>query len=94
MAEPVGGVAELQRKLIYPDYAREHNVEGTVEVRAFIDETGVVSKAEVEKGIGYGCDDVARITVLYAKFNPGQMRGKPVKTQVVIPLVFKPVDKN
>ncbi len=94
MPEPVGGVAELQRKLIYPSYAREHNVEGIVQVKAFIDQNGVVTKAEVVKGIGYGCDDVARITVLYARFNPGLIRGKPVKTQVIIPLEFKPENKN
>ena len=94
MAEPVGGIAELQRKLIYPAYAKEHNVEGTVEIRAFIDQNGVVTIAEVVKGIGYGCDDVARITVLYAKFNPGLIRGKPVKTQVIIPLEFKSENEN
>ncbi len=89
MPEPKGGIAELQKKLIYPSYAKEKEIEGTVKIRAFIDQNGDVTKAEVEQGIGYGCDDAARITVLYAKFNPGLIRGKPVKTQLIIPLEFK-----
>ena len=89
MPEPKGGVAELQKKLIYPSYAKENEIEGTVKVRAYVDQNGDVTRAEVEQGIGYGCDESARITVLYAKFNPGLIRGRPVKTQVVIPLEFK-----
>jgi TonB family protein len=94
MPEPKGGIAELQKKLIYPSYAKENEIEGTVKIKAFIDQNGDVTRAEVEKGIGYGCDESARITVLYAKFNPGLIRGKPVKTQVVIPLEFKLPEKD
>lgn len=94
MPEPKGGIAELQKKLIYPSYAKENEIEGTVKIKAFIDQNGDVTRAEVEQGIGYGCDESARITVLYAKFNPGLIRGKPVKTQIVIPLEFKLPQKD
>lgn len=94
MPAPQGGMAELQKKLIYPTYAKDNGIEGTVEVRAFIDQNGDVKIAEVMKGIGYGCDDVARITILYTKFTPGLIRGKPVKTQIVIPLEFKMSNKE
>ena len=94
MPEPKEGMTVLQKKLIYPAYAKEHDIEGTVEIRAFIDQNGDVTRAEVEKGIGYGCDDAARITILYTKFNPGLIRGKPVKTQLIIPLEFKLENKN
>lgn len=94
MPEPKDGFEQLQKKLIYPSYAKEHDIEGTVEIKAFIDQNGDVTDAEVVKGIGYGCDDVAKITVLYTKFNPGLIKGKPVKTQIIIPLVFKPENKN
>jgi TonB family protein len=93
MPEPKEGMAALQKKLIYPSYAKEHKIEGTVKIRAFIDQNGDVTLAEVVEGIGYGCDDTARITVLYTKFNPGLIRGKPVKTQLIIPLEFK-LDKQ
>ena len=65
-----------------------------MKIKAFIDQNGDVTKAEVVKGIGYGCDEVARITVLYTKFNPGLIRGKPVKTQIIIPFEFKPDNKD
>jgi protein TonB len=94
MPEPKEGIAGLQKKLIYPAYAKEKGIEGTVKIKAFIDQNGDVTRAEVEQGIGYGCDDAARITVLYAKFNPGLIRGKPVKTQIVIPLEFRLEKKN
>jgi TonB family protein len=94
MPEPKEGIAALQKKLIYPSYAREHDIEGIVKIRAFIDQNGDVTLAEVVEGIGYGCDDAARITVLYTKFNPGLIRGKPVKTQLVIPLEFKLEEKD
>jgi TonB family protein len=93
MPEPREGMTVLQKKLIYPSYAKENEIEGTVEIRAFIDQNGDVTKAEVEKGIGYGCDEAARITVLYTKFKPGLIRGKPVKIQMIIPLEFK-LDKE
>ena len=94
MPEPKEGMAVLQKKLIYPAYAKEHDIEGIVEIRAFIDQNGDVTRAEVEKGIGYGCDDAARITILYTKFNPGLIRGKPVKTQLVIPFEFRLENKD
>jgi TonB family protein len=93
MPEPKEGMAALQKKLIYPSYAKGNDIEGTVKIRAYIDQNGDVTRAEVEEGIGYGCDDAARITVLYTKFKPGLIRGKPVKTQLVIPLEFK-LDKK
>lgn len=89
MPEPKEGMAALRKKIKYPLYAKENEIEGTVEIRAFIDQNGDVTKAEVEKGIGYGCDEAARINVLYTKFRPGLIRGKPVKTQLVIPVEFK-----
>lgn len=93
MPEPKYGMDSLQKRLIYPSYAKENEIEGTVKIRAFIDQNGDVTKAEVEKGIGYGCDEAARILILYTKFRPGLIRGKPVKTQLVIPLEFK-LDKK
>ena len=58
-------------------------------VRAYVDETGSVTRAEVIKGIGLGCDEAALDAVLNTKFNPGKQRGKPIKVQVVIPISFK-----
>jgi len=95
MPEPVGGMEAIYKKLIYPSEARNNEIQGTVKVQAFIDEYGEVMEAQVVEGIGYGCDDVARNAIYYAKFKPGLQKGKPVRTMMIIPIEFKPeMDKK
>ena len=94
MPEPVGGMKSIMGKLVYPALAREKGIQGKVEVRAFIDQYGEVTSAEVVKGIGYGCDIAARIAVYYSKFTPGLIKGKPVKVQMIVPIEFQLKSKN
>ncbi len=89
MPEPVGGMNTIMKKLIYPESAKEDKIQGTVRIRALIDEYGEVTQDEVVKGIGHGCDEAAKIVVYYTKFNPGLIKGKPVKVQIIIPVEFK-----
>jgi len=89
MPEPIGGIKGIQDKIIYPEIAKRAGVEGKVYVLAFVDEKGKVTKAQVIKGIGAGCDEAALDAVLKTKFKPGKQRGKPVKVQVSIPIIFK-----
>jgi protein TonB len=89
MPEPIGGIGEIQKKIIYPEIAKRAGVEGKVYVLAFVDETGTVTNAKIIKGIGAGCDEAALNAVLKTKFKPGKQRGKAVKVQVSIPVVFK-----
>ena len=93
MPEPVGGYEAIKKKLIYPELAKENGIQGTVEVLITVDEFGEVTSAEVTKGIGYGCDETARIAVYYTKFKPGLQRGKPVKVQMTVPIEFKIFDR-
>jgi TonB family protein len=90
MPEPAGGMEAIYKKLIYPSEARKNEIQGTVKVKAFIDEYGEVIEAEVVEGIGYGCDDVARNAIYYARFKPGLQKGKHVRTMIVIPIEFRP----
>jgi protein TonB len=89
MPEPIGGLQSIQEKVDYPEIARRAGIEGKVFVRAYVDETGLVKRAEVIKGIGLGCDEAALNAVLNTKFKPGKQRGKLIKVQIVIPIVFK-----
>jgi protein TonB len=89
MPEPVGGISEIQKKIVYPEIAKRAGVEGKVYVLAFVDESGNVTDAKIIKGIGAGCDEAALDAVKKTKFKPGKQRGKPVKVQVSIPVVFK-----
>ena len=89
MPELIGGIKGLQSKIVYPEIARRVGVEGKVIVQAIVDETGNVVSVNTIKGIGSGCDEVAMDAVRNSKFTPGKQRGKTVKTQVTIPIVFK-----
>ncbi len=89
MPEPIGGIQAIQSKIVYPEIAKRAGIEGKVYVLAFVDETGTVTKAQIIKGLGAGLDDAALNAVKATKFKPGKQRGKPVKVQVSIPIVFK-----
>jgi len=89
MPEPIGGIKGIQEKIVYPEIAKRAGVEGKVYVLAFVDQTGMVTKAQVIKGIGAGCDEAALDAVLKTRFKPGKQRGKPVNVQVSIPIIFK-----
>jgi TonB family protein len=89
MPELIGGLKSLQEKIQYPEIAKRAGIEGKVYVLAFIDENGNVVSAKTLKGIGAGCDETALNAVKETKFIPGKQGGKPVKTQVSIPIVFK-----
>ena len=89
MPQPIGGIQGIQKKIIYPEIAKRAGVQGRVYVKAFVDESGAVQKAEVIKGIGAGCDEAAVDAVMKTRFKPGKQRGKPVRVQVSIPILFK-----
>lgn len=89
MPQPIGGLTAIQQKIVYPELARRAGVQGKVYIRAFVDENGNVTSAEVVKGIGGGCDEAALDALLKTKFTPGKQRGKPIKVQVTVPVLFK-----
>jgi len=89
MPAPIGGIGAIQKRIVYPEIAKRAGVQGRVFVKAFVDETGIVRKAVLIKGIGAGCDEEAIKAVKATKFTPGEQRGKPVRVQVSIPIVFR-----
>ena len=93
MPEPIGGMKAIYKKMHYPAAAKKNNIVGTVLIRVFIDRDGEVLDAQVLKGIGYGCDESARIAVFYHRFKPGLQKGQRVKIQMDIPIEFK-LDKE
>ncbi len=89
MPTPIGGIASIQKKIDYPEIAIRSGVQGRVFVKAFVDEEGNVFKVELLKGIGGGCDEEALKAVKNTMFNPGKQRGRAVKVQVTVPVLFK-----
>lgn len=89
MPEPIGGIGAIQEKIVYPEIAKRAGVQGRVFVKAFVNEGGDVNKVELIRGIGAGCDEAAMEAVKTTRFKPGKQRGKPVKVQVTVPVLFK-----
>ena len=88
MPEPYGGMEAIYKKIGYPEEAKDNDIEGVVKVLTFIDRDGEVIDAQVVQGIGYGCDEAARLAILYHRFKPGLIKGQKVKVQMEIPIEF------
>jgi protein TonB len=89
MPELQGGMAEVSKKIKYPNIAKQTGLEGKVYAMAFVDEKGNVDKVKIIKGIGGGCDEEVIRVLGDSKFKPGQHEGKPVKVKTTVSIVFK-----
>jgi protein TonB len=73
---------------VYPEIARQAGIEGKVWVRLLVDRTGVVRKAEIERGSSM-FDDEALQAARQWKFRPAVAAGNPVAVWVRIPFDFR-----
>jgi protein TonB len=89
-----GGVAAfrnyVQRNIEYPTIAAENGIEGTVFVKFVVDTDGGISNVQVMRGVDPSLDEEAMRVIRNApEWEPGKQRGKPVRVQFTIPIVFK-----
>ena len=89
MPELIGGLAQLQQEIRYPEKARQAGIEGRVYVQFIVNEQGDVEDAKVIRGIGGGADEEALRVVRQANFEPGYQRGEPVRVQYSLPIFFQ-----
>lgn len=94
MPELIGGLASLNKHIVYPEMARRAQIEGRVIVEFIIDKDGNVMDPKIIRGIGGGCDEVALNAVQKIKFKPGMQRGKPVLVRYSMPINFTLKDQN
>ena len=83
-----GGYELLQKKLKYPENARNNSIEGKVYILAYISETGECKEAKIVKGIGYGCDEESIRVVKSSRFIPGENNGARVKSKLTLAIRF------
>jgi protein TonB len=84
-----GRMKYLSENLKYPQMARESNIDGTVYIEFIVEKDGSISKPTIKRDIGGGCGDEAlRVAKSMPKWTPGKQRGKPVRTQFVMPIKF------
>ncbi len=92
--EPKGGMPAFYKyvteNMKYPEEARKAGIEGKVFVQFTITKDGSLTDIKVLRGIGYGCDEEAiRVLQNAEKWNPGTQRGRPVHSNITIPVLFK-----
>lgn len=79
----------LKENLKYPQLARESGIDGTVYIEFIVERDGSISKPVIKRDIGGGCGDEAlKVVKAMPKWSPGKQRGKPVRTQFVLPIKF------
>jgi protein TonB len=80
----------LQKNLRYPTSAANANVGGKVFMQFVVGQDGGITKVDVLKGIGFGCDEEAqRVVKLMPKWSPGKQSGKAVAVRFTLPISFQ-----
>lgn len=82
----------VQRNLDYPTVAQENGIQGTVFVKFVIDTDGSISNVTAVRSPDPSLSEEA-VRVIRdtpdGSWEPGKQRGKPVRVQYTIPIVFK-----
>lgn len=89
MPELIGGIEELQRRVRYPELARQVGIQGTVMVRFVVDTEGRVSEPECLNDPGGGLCQAAIDGILAARFTPGRQGDRLVKVRMTLPVRFR-----
>ena len=87
---PNARIRYLAENIKYPQMARESGIQGRVFVTFVVETNGSVTDVKIMRVIGGGCDEEAlRVIKNMPKWNPGKQRGKPVRVQFNMPILFK-----
>lgn len=88
------GEEEMQRfiksNIKYPEISIQMGDQGKVYVRFVVEKDGSISNVSIARSVTPELDrEAMRVVRMMPKWNPGKQRGRPVRTNVVIPIVFK-----
>ena len=85
----------IANNINYPQEARDKGIEGRVFIGMVIEKDGSVSKVNILRGIGGGCDEEAeRVISSMPKWMPGKVGGEPVPVSYMLPVNFKLQEKQ
>lgn len=81
----------VNNNLQYPQAAIDNDVQGTVNVQFGIDDNGNISNVTtIGPKLGSGLEEEAiRVVSGMSKWNPGTVKGKNVKTWMVLPITYR-----
>jgi protein TonB len=88
-----GGDVELLKYIadhtVYPEVAKENNIQGRVIVRFCVTAKGGVSQVSILKGVDPELDaEAIRVVNTLPAFRPGKQGGKPVPVWYMVPITF------
>ena len=87
---PVAMMKWLTRNLRYPKALEPQHVQGKVVAEFIVNEDGSIAYVKVTSGLHPLCDaEVLRVLRMMPRWKPGVMDGKPCRTKVCVPVVFK-----
>jgi len=94
MPEPPGGIEGLFKYIaantVYPELAKENNIQGKVYVRFCVTSTGTIEQVSITRSVDPGLDaEAIRVVKTFPKFKPGKQSGKPVPVWYTIYINFK-----
>jgi TonB family protein len=81
--------ADLQSHITYPDIAARNNIQGTVVVRALIDEDGRVADMHLDRSDNQMLTDAALKAIRETRFTAATQNKIPTAVWVQIPVTFK-----
>lgn len=85
---PIEGWKAVMKNVVYPQDAFKMNIQGTVYLKAWINEEGEVKILQVQKSIPM-LDIAAQDAVYKTKFLPGRIAGDAVASILTIPVAFR-----
>ncbi|MCG6187769.1 energy transducer TonB [Maribellus maritimus] len=84
----------IEKNLAYPEEAVAHRVEGIVYLVAEINDNGDVEGIQIQKGLGYGCDEEATRLIKNIRFGGVKNQGIRLKTKKRFKINFKLPPEN
>ena len=92
-AEFPGGIEAMMKFLSvnikYPQGAKEEKITGKVIITFVVEKDGSINEIKILRDIGYGCaEEAKRVVKLMPKWKPAKQRGKAVRQQFVLPVIF------
>ena len=80
----------LQTSINYPQLAKDQNLQGRVFVTFVVAKDGSIANPKILRDIGGGCGEEAiRVVRKMPKWKPGKQRGKSVRVQFNLPVMFQ-----